>query len=238
MKVFHRIKDRTDLFKKLTPVYGDITSDRLGLSDEEYQRVISSTNIVYHMAASLKLEATLKPNVEMNLTGTKNVLDMCKEMKNLLAVLHLSTAFCNCDQDVSDEVVYDWPQKPMDLIKCAKWMSEEAMQEMGKSMMKPHPNTYTFTKRMAELLVRDEYEDSNLNVCIVRPSIVTPAWKEPLPGWVDSLNGPVGIMVAGGKGVLRSMMCEESFRAQVIPVDQAIAGIIGIAYTMGTMKER
>lgn len=210
----------------------------MGLSDEQYERVIASTNIVYHMAASLKLEATLKPNVEMNLTGTKNVLDMCKEMKNLLAVLHLSTAFCNCDQDVLYEEVYDWPQKPLDLIKCAKWMSEEAMQEMGNSMMKPHPNTYTFTKRMAELLVRDEYEEGNLNVCIVRPSIVTPAWKEPLPGWVDSLNGPIGIMVAGGKGVLRSMMCEESFTAQVIPVDQAIAGIIAIAYTMGSMKER
>ena len=176
-KVFHRIKDRPELFKKITPVYGDITSVRLGLSDEEYERVVATTNIVYHMAASLKLEATLKPNVEMNLTGTKHVLEMCKEMKNLLTVLHLSTAFCNCDQEIGEEVVYDWSQKPMDLIKCAKWMSEEAMAEMGKSMMKPHPNTYTFTKRMAEILVRDEYNDSDLNVCIVRPSIVTPAWK-------------------------------------------------------------
>lgn len=87
-------------------------------------------------------------------------------------------------------------------------------------------------------MVRDEYEESDLNVCIVRPSIVTPAWREPLAGWVDSLNGPIGIMVAGGKGVLRSMICEESYIAQVIPVDQAINGLLGIAYTMGTMKER
>ncbi|KAG5676115.1 hypothetical protein PVAND_005969 [Polypedilum vanderplanki] len=236
--VFHRIKDRLDLLNKIVPVYGDITNDRLGLSDEQYNRVITTTNVVFHLAASLKLEATLKPNVEMNLTGTKNVLDMCKEMPKLLAVLHLSTAFCNCDQDILYEEIYDWPQKPLDLIKCSTWMSEEAMHEMGKSMMSPHPNTYTFTKRLAEILVRDEYDQGKLNVCVVRPSIVTPAWKEPLPGWVDSLNGPIGIMVAGGKGVLRSMICEANYTAEVIPVDQAINGIISIAYIMGTMKER
>lgn len=59
-----------------------------------------------------------------------------------------------------------------------------------------------------------------------------------MPGWVDSLNGPIGIMVAGGKGVMRSMLCEAEFTAEVIPVDQAIAGLIGIAYTVGTTKEK
>jgi alcohol-forming fatty acyl-CoA reductase len=92
---------------------------------------------------------------------------------------------------------------------------------MGKKLLAPHPNTYTYTKRLAEILVRNEYK--NLPICICRPSIVTPAYKEPMPGWVDSLNGPIGIMVAGGKGVIRSMICEESFTAEVIPVDQAVS---------------
>lgn len=56
--------------------------------------------------------------------------------------------------------------------------------------------------------------------------------------WVDSLNGPVGIMVAGGKGVMRSMLCEAEFTAEVIPVDQAINGLIGIGFTIGTMKSK
>lgn len=107
---------------------------------------------------------------------------------------------------------------------------------MGSKLIKPHPNTYTYTKRLAEILVKNEYK--NLPICICRPSIVTPAYKEPMPGWVDSLNGPIGIMVAGGKGVIRSMICEESFNAEVIPVDQAIAGLIGVAFTMGTMKSK
>ena len=29
-----------------------------------------------------------------------------------------------------------------------------------------------------------------LPVCVVRPSIVCPSWREPYPGWTDTFNGP------------------------------------------------
>lgn len=45
-------------------------------------------------------------------------------------------------------------------------------------------------------------------------------------------------MVAGGKGVMRSMLCEADFNAEVIPVDQAISGLVGIAYTVATMTQK
>jgi len=45
-------------------------------------------------------------------------------------------------------------------------------------------------------------------------------------------------MVGGGKGVIRTMLCEEDFTAEVIPVDQAINGLIGIAYTIATMTNK
>ncbi len=62
---------------------------------------------------------------------------------------------------------------------------------------------------------------------------VTPALIEPMPGWVDNLNGPVGITIAAGKGILRSMMVVEEFNAEVIPVDIAINAIITIAWERG-----
>ena len=46
-----------------------------------------------------------------------------------------------------------------------------------------------------------------LPISIVRPSIVTAAWREPLPGWVENLNGPTGSIAAVGKGVQRSVYC-------------------------------
>lgn len=95
---------------------------------------------------------------------------------------------------------------------------------------------YSYTKRLAEILVRDEYK--NIPSCIVRPSVVTPAIWEPFPGWVDSLNGPIGIMYAAGKGVLRSMIVDPAGMFEMIPVDTAIAGLIVIAKELSTRAER
>lgn len=67
---------------------------------------------------------------------------------------------------------------------------------------------------------------------------VSPAWAEPIPGWVDSLNGPIGIMVGGAKGVIRTMLCDGSHRSEVVPVDIAINGLVAIGYAVGSMKEK
>lgn len=69
-------------------------------------------------------------------------------------------------------------------------------------------------------------------------ALVTPAALEPLPGWVDSLNGPMGLLVAAGKGVLRSMHAKSENKAQVIPVDIAINASIIIAQKLGSAKDK
>jgi alcohol-forming fatty acyl-CoA reductase len=47
-----------------------------------------------------------------------------------------------------------------------------------------------------------------------------------MPGWVDNLNGPVGIMVGWGKGVIRSWLCDDSVHAEVVPVDFSANALI------------
>lgn len=186
------MEEKPNVMEKLVPVWGDTSQVNLGLNEDHLKYVVKNTQIVFHLAASLKLEATLKPNVLMNLTATKYVLDLAKQMGNLIQMVHTSTAFCNVDQEILEEKVYDTDHKPLDLINFADIMSEESMAKIQKDMLGVHPNTYTYTKRLAEILVRDEYNESKLPICIVRPSIVTPTFKEPMPGWVDSLNGPPG----------------------------------------------
>lgn len=192
--MFKRIKtEKPEVLSKIFPVYGEITSPNLGLIDENLRYIIENVNIVFHLAASLKLENTLKPNILINLTGTKNVVDVAKQMKNLIMLVHTSTAFCNIEQETVEEKVYDYPHRPLDIIRAAEWMHEDTMAKIQKDMLGIHPNTYTYTKRLAEILVRDEFEQNNLPACIVRPSIVTPSYWEPVLGWVDSLNGTPGI---------------------------------------------
>lgn len=206
--------------------------------DEDLRYVIENTNIIFHLAASLKLENTLKPNLIINLTGTKNVVDVAKMMKNLILMMHTSTAFCNIEHEVVEEKVYDFQHRPLNFIRAAEWLSEEALAIAQKDILGVHPNTYTFTKRLAEILIRDEYKENNFPACIVRPSIVTPSYWEPVPGWVDSLNGPPGIVIAAGKGVLRTMLINPDATFEAIPVDMAVNGMLMFAKKLGTTKER
>ncbi|XP_030557717.1 putative fatty acyl-CoA reductase CG5065 isoform X5 [Drosophila novamexicana] len=236
LPIFQRIKDeRPHMLKKVTIYQGDVTYDLLGLSGDSLKHVVENTNIVFHMAATLKLEGNLRDAIDMNLLGTKRALNVAKDMKQLEAFVHLSTAFCNCDQEVMYEKVYEFPHKPEDLMRLAEWMDVKTLDAITPDLLKPHPNTYTYSKRLAELLVRDHYE--TMPVIIARPSIVSPSAYEPVPGWVDNLNGPTGLMVGAGKGVIRSMLIDTRHKSEVIPVDYAINGLCVIPYQFA-MEQR
>jgi fatty acyl-CoA reductase len=235
--MFKRVLDeKPEMMLKIHPVWGEITQPNLGMSDEHLAYVIQNSQIVFHFAASLKLEATLRHNVLMNLTGTQHVLNISKQMKNLLQLVHLSTAFCCEDIEVLGEEVYDHAHRPEDLIRCAEWMSDDAMASLQKDILGSQPNTYTYTKRLSEILVRNQYDSEKFPIIIVRPSIVSPAFREPLPGWVDSLNGPPGIFYAAGKGVLRSMLIDPEGMIEGIPVDACINGILTLTKHVVTEK--
>ena len=50
--------------------------------------------------------------------------------------------------------------------------------------------------------------------------------------------GAIEIKVTGGKGVMRWMLCESELTAEVIPVDMAISGLIGVTYNVATLKRK
>lgn len=52
------------------------------------------------------------------------------------------------------------------------------------------------------------------------------------------MNGPVGVTIGAGKGVIRTMLCDGKLKAQVIPVDVAINGLIQIGYHIGSKIDR
>lgn len=86
------------------------------------------------------------------------------------------------------------------------------------------PNTYAFTKALGESLVCERMND--IPAIILRPSIVIPIYKEPIPGWTDNINGPTGLLIGAGKGVIRSMYCKSSDYGDFLPVDYAVNGLI------------
>lgn len=58
-------------------------------------------------------------------------------------------------------------------------MSEDVIDTLTPNLIRPRPNTYTYTKALAEHILVEERGD--IPLAIVRPSIVGASWKEPFP---------------------------------------------------------
>lgn len=78
-------------------------------------------------------------------------------------------------------------------------MDDDLVLALTPKLIGARPNTYTYTKALAEYMVQQEAGD--LNIAIVRPSIVGASWKEPFPVsesscwcWSLSLNSKWGII--------------------------------------------
>lgn len=73
--------------QKIVAIDGDITQEGLGISEKDRKILYDNVSIVFHGAATLKLEAELKESVKQNLIGTKNLLNFCLGMKKLVVSL-------------------------------------------------------------------------------------------------------------------------------------------------------
>ncbi|XP_011864992.1 PREDICTED: putative fatty acyl-CoA reductase CG5065 isoform X2 [Vollenhovia emeryi] len=237
LPLFQRLRnEKPNLFKKVILLTGDICLPDLGLIDQQRELLINEVNVVFNFAATLRMNSKLKDAIEMNTTGTQRVLDMAKEMKHLESFVHLSTAFGHVDQEELGERIYNPPVEPQDIMRLVQCLDDESIDLITSKLIHPHPNTYTYTKCLAETLVANEYP--NIPCCIARPSIVLPSYEEPMPGWVDNLNGPIGLLVGAGKGVIRSMHCNGNYHVEFIPVDFAINTLIAISYKLTTDKKK
>lgn len=67
------------------------------------------------------------------------------------------------------EIIYPPPYDPEKVIECVEWMNEDLVDVITPKLIGKRPNTYTFTKALAENMLMKE--SGNLPVAIVRPSI-------------------------------------------------------------------
>jgi thioester reductase-like protein len=65
------------------PVFGDITLPELGMSQADQKILTDSVSVVFHSAATVKFDETLKMAVGMNILGTKRIVQLCHKMLKL-----------------------------------------------------------------------------------------------------------------------------------------------------------
>uniref|UniRef100_T1E2J9 Fatty acyl-CoA reductase n=1 Tax=Psorophora albipes TaxID=869069 RepID=T1E2J9_9DIPT len=233
--LFDRIRNENPgNLKKVIPINGDITLNELGISEVDQITICQEVSIVFHSAATVKFDEKIKQSVTINMIGTKQLMELCHRMLCLDALVHVSTAYCNCDKKEVAEIIYPPPYNPDDIIQLVRWFPEDILEKLTPSLIGNRPNSYTFTKAMAEHMLLKEAR--GLPVSIVRPSIVLSSFKEPVSGWVDNFNGPTGIVSAVSKGLFRTILCEESCVADLIPVDLVINLMIVSAWHTAQRK--
>ena len=108
-----------------------------------------------------------------------------------------------------------------------RWLRNE-LTEAGKR--RAHelgwPNTYTFTKSLAESLLTKYAPD--LPVAIVRPAIVESSLTQPFRGWNEGINTSAALSYLLGT-FFRQLPTNERKRLDVIPVDSVCRGMTLIA---------
>lgn len=159
--------------KKIVPVVGELSEPGFGMREDVYKDLLNSVNIIYHSAATIKFKSHIRTSIKTNLTGTSQTIDFAKKLKNLSAYVYLSTAFCNSNhRGFIQEKVYTSEQDPYEMMQLAEnennWVSV-ATEPDTKLLIGEHPNTYTFTKQLAENLILKEM--AGLPAGIVRPSV-------------------------------------------------------------------
>ncbi|KAJ8707905.1 hypothetical protein PYW07_011582 [Mythimna separata] len=229
-QVFHVVRAHCpQQLDKLSMLAGDVTAPRLGL-DQHSLAQLSQVSVVFHSAATLKFDEPLRVAVEQNLRSVLTLMDICDQLPNMQVLVHVSTAYSNAELTHVEERVYPSPAPLAHLLSLVDVLPEQLLADITPRLIAPKPNTYTFTKAMAESAVAARASAAHYAVAIFRPSIVISSLRTPFPGWIENLNGPSGALVGAGKGALHVLSCAGARGADMIPVDVAIDTLLAVAW--------
>ena len=135
--------------KKIEFLKGDITQLNLGLTTDELTSLKDIAE-VYHLASNISLSNEEKDKesiFNVNINGTKNILEVFKDSKSLESFYFFSSAY-----------------------SCGK--TDELVKENGLQKPSNFRNFYEESKWISETLIKEYLEEKNLPIIILRPSIV------------------------------------------------------------------
>ncbi|KAH9645170.1 hypothetical protein HF086_005715 [Spodoptera exigua] len=205
-------EQQPDFVDKVVAIPGDVSELKLGLSEKDWNTIADEVDLIFHLAATTRFDETLKTATFINVRGTREIVTLGKACKKLS------------------------PVSPETMIGIAETMEEERIIDITTKLIKSWPNTYTFTKAIAEDIVKTMGKD--LPICVVRPAVVTCTIREPAPGWVDKscIYGASGYMYAVGLGASHVAYGNHSNQLDLVPVDYVNNTILAAAWETARLK--
>jgi alcohol-forming fatty acyl-CoA reductase len=119
---------------KIKFVGGDITVDGLLISEDDEFKIIKDVNIIFHCAASIKFNDSIKNAVNINVSGTLRVLKLAEKVKNLETFSYISTAFCQSYQEELMEKHYKTNVDALEVIEKIKKVHDKDLVQFEKKL--------------------------------------------------------------------------------------------------------
>ena len=189
--------------------------------------LIDNVHIVINSAASIDFNSRLDEAININIKGTLRVYDLVRRMKRLENFVHISTAYVNCNlQGWIEERIYDIDQDPEKMIQDLLKIPVTELERQTSKIIGKYPNTYTFTKSMSERIMKIRNLKDKLPITIIRPSIIGCSYRDPVPGWVDTVSACGALILFSGIGIVKFLPGNIDSVGDQIPVDYVTDMII------------
>ncbi|XP_015434622.1 PREDICTED: putative fatty acyl-CoA reductase CG5065 [Dufourea novaeangliae] len=232
--IYERLKrEQPNFFNKVVMIEGDAAEEDFGFTPE-IKEILMNTNIIFHAAATVRFDEKLRLAVNINVRSTKSMLLFARQLPNLKAYVHVSTAYSHCVRKSIDEKHYDAPIEGDKLISLVDSLDDDKLLKIGPVLLDHWPNNYVVTKATGEYMVL-KY-GVGLPICIVRPSIIISTAKEPIIAWTNNLYGATGVVMGTALGLLRTLHCKPEVKADIIPADYVVNNIVSAAWGIGNRK--
>lgn len=213
-------------WSKVVVVDGDMSSEDLAFQDDIKAELCQNVDIIFNIAASVQFDAPLKQNLRDNYMGVRNLLQLATKFERLISLVHVSTFYVNHHISHVEEKVLPMNRDCEKMAELITWIPDSLLDSIWPTIMENRPNTYIFTKAMSENLIQ-KYQ-GQLPVAIVRPSIVVPSRWDPEPGWVDNVNGPMGLGTLASLGILRNIDWNYWGVCDFVPVDFVVNSMLAV----------
>ncbi|KAH8236400.1 hypothetical protein KR026_000808 [Drosophila bipectinata] len=224
------LQSNSKALERVAPLCGDCQEPDLGLSNSDRQLLVEEVQVVLHGAATVRFTEPLHIALAINTRATRLMLELARQMQNLQVFVHVSTAYSNCVVDHIKERFY--PEHltcpAAKVLELNETLSSDLVDNMAPALLGRYPNTYTYTKALAEQVIQQEAGD--LPICIFRPGVIIASYKEPVSGWIDNLYGPIAVLHGASYGVLRITRLNVKAQAGIVPVDYCVNCILTCAW--------
>ena len=179
---------------------------------------------IVHCAASVEFDLPLAEAMRANVDGALAVLDLAKSCPTPPPLVSVSTAYVTPHPGNRARVQERLAPLPRPASQLLEAIREGRAHERALLRESGHPNTYTFTKCLAEHLLVEAR--GQVPLTLLRPSIIAASWKRPFPGWIDSPAAFALFIMSIGLGHMRAIVGRARARIDLVPCDEVAERVV------------